>query len=139
MEIYNQLKEYSEEIRRKINELILFNKWILVPKDETVLENICVIGLYALYSHDEVFYIGVSSNIGKRVLQHLKHYDEIITRIKIKRFNNREIAEFKEKELIHRIRPKNNKFIVSRNAIKYNKSLLSNKYYQKLRKMKLKK
>jgi len=124
MEIYNQLKTYSEkiqEIAKKANDLIPLNKWISIPKDEMVLEIIYIEGVYVLYSYNEIFYVGISYNVGARILQHLKKYGEAITKIKIKKFNNWDLAEITELKLIHRIKPKNNKYIPSKYAIKIKK------------------
>jgi len=126
MEVYNQLKKYSKEIQeiaKKANDLIPFNKWVSIPRDEMVLENIYIEGIYVLYSLDEIFYIGISSNIGARVLGHLNRYGKIITKIKIKKLNSWELAEITEMKLIHRIRPKNNKYIPSKYSIKIKKEM----------------
>jgi len=126
MKIYNQLKKYSNEIqknRRKINNSIPFDKWILIPKEEILLENLYISGIYILYFNRGIFYIGISRKIGQRIMMHFENYDEVINKIKIKRFKDWKLAELMEKKLINRIRPKNNKQIISKNIIRINREI----------------
>ena len=130
MEIYNQLKKYSNEIQEaksKIDNSIPFDKWVLIPKIEMLLENFYISGIYVLYFNGGIFYIGISKKIGQRIMTHLEYHNDLIYRIKIKRFKNWQLAELMEKKLINRIRPKNNKQIISKNVIRINKDKILKK------------
>jgi len=124
MNIQDQLIEYSKEIqktKKKIIDLIFYDKWTSIPINRRLLENFCLSGLYVLYSDNEILYIGISSNIGVRILKHIERYGNDLTKIKIKKYKDWELATIREKELIQKLKPKNNKYIVSKNIIRINK------------------
>lgn len=112
----NHLSIMAKKIDQIIDKYIPFETIIFMPKNFSYLPYIWVTGTYIIYSKKEIIYIGVSINLGNRLISHInnKHDDSFskkITGIKIIRFHTWEEAEALEAYLINKLHPYYNKTI----------------------------
>lgn len=136
------LKKFKLKVA-EIDKIIPQNKWIEIPVENNYWRFFEYQGLYAFYNKKEIVYIGISSDINSRLKSHTSYNgkfkgEENISKIKIKISSlDWPLLEHIEKRLILRLKPKCNKFIVSKNILEINKrNLLVKKHDKDIRQIK---
>lgn len=108
------IHQLSKELEKLVDYYVPPNEVILLPtvRSKTlrpILEVLFVRGVYFLCSKKEIIYIGLSENIGARLLVHLHSFDKPgIVRIGFIRYKNDFYATSIEIRLIHYFKPKYN-------------------------------
>lgn len=104
----------------EIDKIIPKNRWFEIPIEYKYFRYFKYPGLYALFNRKKIIYIGISSDIGRRVESHIENKAfKNIHKIKIKASSlEKSFIEYIEKRLIQRLKPICNKQIISKITLK---------------------
>lgn len=106
------MKNYWEEIKKITDYYFPYYVLISIPVDYCLFHYIDIIGVYILYSHKEIIYIGFSSNVGRRLLSHFSEtskFKDKPKKIDIIRFQFSDNPLEAEAQLIKQFNPPYNK------------------------------
>jgi len=106
------IKQLPGEINKIVDSYFPYEKIIQIPINEYFFHFLAIRGIYFLYTNNKIVYIGISTNIGKRLRAHIinKNTDKKdITSIKVIRYQRGDDIFILETQLIEYFKPFYNK------------------------------
>lgn len=106
-----EIKQLPKEINKIIDFYIPYKELISIPLDHFLFHFLNITGVYILYSHKAILYIGCSGNIGTRLITHSSNgnYGKKIKNIDVIRFLPNDDFMGVEARLIDEFKPIYNK------------------------------